>query len=441
MTAGKGTRLSKIAREFNVGISTIVEFLIKKGYEVDTNPNTKIAEDIYDILIEEYSTDISAKKESDRLSLKNLREEKETISIHDIDQQRPLQPEMEEEVFIMDPSAKGSIDLPEEKKEKEKEKEKEEKTTPVKKSADKAPETTVAEEEEKIGKEVKVVGKIDLSKVSAKGKRSPVEKVEKKKEEKTVKKTKKAESKEEEVKTVPEPEPPSKKADAKPVEDENFIKTKIEKITGPSVVGKIDLPVEDKEKKAAEKDALKKRRKRIRKDTGRVDISNRPDRKIADKTKSPKKQTGKKRKRLLKPEVSEEDVQKQVKETLARLTDRGKSKAAKYRREKRDAASQKIQEEEKKALEDSNILKVTEFVSVQELASMMDVPATEVIATCMDLGMLVSINQRLDAETLSLVADEFNYKVEFISVEVQEAIAEIEDETIDAGSITFAAQR
>jgi len=404
MTAGKGTRLSKIAREFNVGISTIVEFLIKKGYEVDTNPNTKVPEDIYDILIEEYSTDISAKKESDRLSLKNLREEKETISIHDIDQQRPLQPEMEEEVFIMDPSAKGSIDLPEIKKEKEKEKE--EKTTPVKKSADKAPETTVAEEEEKIGKDVKVVGKIDLGKVSEKGKRSPVDKVEKKKTETTVKKTKKAESKEEEVKTVSEPEPSSKETDVKPVEDENFIKTKIEKITGPSVVGKIDLPVEDKEKKAAEKDALKKRRKRIRKDTGRVDISNRP-RKIADKTKLQKKHTVKKRKRLL---------------------NRGKSKAAKYRRDKRDAVSQKIQEEEKKALEDGNILKVTEFVSVQELASMMDVPATEVIATCMDLGMLVSINQRLDAETLSLVADEFNYKVEFISVEVQEAISEIEDD-------------
>ena len=120
MVAGKGTRLSKIAREFNVGISTIVEFLNKKGYEIDSNPNTKITEDIYDILIEEYSTDISAKKESDRLSLKNLRDEKETISIHDIDQQRPSQQETEEEVFIKDSSAIGGIDLSEPEKEKEK---------------------------------------------------------------------------------------------------------------------------------------------------------------------------------------------------------------------------------------------------------------------------------------------------------------------------------
>ena len=148
-----------------------------------------------------------------------------------------------------------------------------------------------------------------------------------------------------------------------------------------------------------------------------------------DKIRTQKKQVGgKRRKRHLKPEVSEEDVQKQVKETLARLTDRGKSKAAKYRREKRDAASQKVQAEEKQAEEERNVLKLTEFVSVQELASMMNVQATEVIATCMDLGMFVSINQRLDAETLSMVSEEFNFTVEFISVEVQEAIAEVEDD-------------
>jgi translation initiation factor IF-2 len=126
--------------------------------------------------------------------------------------------------------------------------------------------------------------------------------------------------------------------------------------------------------------------------------------------------------------VSEEDVQKQVKETLARLTDRSKSKGAKYRREKREAASQKLQEEAIKLQEESNIIKVTEFVTVQELASLMDVPVTEVIAKCMELGLFVSINQRLDAETLAVVSDEFNYMIEFISVEVQEAIAEDTDD-------------
>ncbi len=134
--AGKGTRLSKIAREFNVGISTIVEFLNKKGYEVDPNPNTKVTEEIYDILIEEYSADISVKKESDLLSLKNLRDKKETISINDIDQQKPSQVDVEEEFFIKDPTASGKIDL---------------------------------REVEEL--EVKVVGKVDLDAVSGRGRK------------------------------------------------------------------------------------------------------------------------------------------------------------------------------------------------------------------------------------------------------------------------------
>ncbi len=215
----------------------------------------------------------------------------------------------------------------------------------------------------------------------------------------------------------------------KEVEDENFIKTKITKITGPSVVGKIELPPpEDKEKKAADKAALKKKRKRIKKDTERVDLGEKGNKEAADKSKTQKKPVLKKRRKPLKPEVSEEDVQKQVKETLARLTDRTKSKGAKYRREKREAVSQKLHEEAIKLKEESNIIKVTEFVTVQELASLMDVPATEVIAKCMELGLFVSINQRLDAETLAVVSDEFNYKIEFISVEVQEAIAEDDDD-------------
>jgi translation initiation factor IF-2 len=268
-----------------------------------------------------------------------------------------------------------------------------------------------------------VVGKIDLE--------AP-----KKKTTRTASKTKKAEPEEiaaKAEKTTEVAEPPTeeieKKVAKKEVEDENFIKTEITKITGPSVVGKIELPPpEDKEKKAADKAALKKKRKRIKKDTERVDLGEKGDKETVDKSKTQKKPAVKKRKKPLKPEVSEEDVQKQVKETLARLTDRTKSKGAKYRREKREAVSQKLQEEAIKQEEESNIIKVTEFVTVQELASLMDVPATEVIAKCMELGLFVSINQRLDAETLAVVSDEFNYKIEFISVEVQEAIAEDVDD-------------
>lgn len=447
--AGKGTRLSKIAREFNVGISTIVEFLNKKGYQVDPNPNTKVTEEIYDILIDEYSADISVKKESDLLSLKNLRDRKETISINDIDQKKPSQVDVEEEFFIKDSSATAKIDLPEEDE-----------------------------------PDIKVVGKVDLDAISGRGKKTrevpekPAEepakeeapaKGETAKKEPPTAKDKKDKGTEDEVKVVDttdvetpqkkttpaarkttkvEPEgkaaKPEKPAEVtepaeekskettgakKEVKDENFIKTEITKITGPSVVGKIELPpAEDREKKAADKAALKRKRKRIKKDTERVDLGEKGKKESVEKSTAQKKSAIKKRRKPLKPEVSEEDVQKQVKETLARLTDRTKSKGAKYRREKREAVSQKLQAEADKLEEESNIIKVTEFVTVQELASLMDVPATEVIAKCMELGLFVSINQRLDAETLAVVSDEFNYKVEFISVEVQEAIAEDDDD-------------
>jgi translation initiation factor IF-2 len=445
--AGKGTRLSKIAREFNVGISTIVEFLNKKGYEVDPNPNTKVTEEIYSILIEEYSADISVKKESDLLSLKNLRDKKETISINDIDQQKPSQVDVEEEFFIKDSSATTKIDLPEgeelevkvvgkvdldavsgrgkkkkEVPEKPAEEPSKEEAPDKGKTAKKKTKPAKEKKDKEDDVDVKVVGEIDQE--TTKKKTTPA-----------ARKTTKAEPEEIAVKAetlakVAEPaaDEIEETVEKKESEDENFIKTEIEKITGPSVVGKIELPVEDKEKKAADIAAMKKKRKRIKKDTERVDLGEKGDKETADKSKTLKKTAVKKRKKPLKPEVSEEDVQKQVKETLARLTDRSKSKGAKYRREKRDEASRKLQEEAIKLEEESNIIKVTEFVTVQELASLMDVPATEVIAKCMELGLFVSINQRLDAETLAVVSEEFNYKVEFISVEVQEAIAEDADD-------------
>ena len=166
-------------------------------------------------------------------------------------------------------------------------------------------------------------------------------------------------------------------------------------------------------------DAESKKEKKQKKETAKPAEKKEKDEQIADAEKKMK---------VAGEDPDAEDVQKQVKETLARLTDRTKSKGAKYRREKREAVSQKLQEEAIKQEKDSNIIKVTEFVTVQELASLMDVPATEVIAKCMELGLFVSINQRLDAETLAVVSDEFKYKIEFISVEVQEAIAEDDDD-------------
>jgi translation initiation factor IF-2 len=160
----------------------------------------------------------------------------------------------------------------------------------------------------------------------------------------------------------------------------------------------------------------RKRRKRIRKDTERIDVVKAsPAVKAAGDTDAKKDLGKKKKKKLHRPEVNEEDVQKQIKDTLAKLTTKGKSKGSKYRREKRDIFSQKAQAEHDRLEEEKNIVKVTEFVSASELATMMNVPVNEVIQVCMSLGLMVSINQRLDAETLSIVADEFNFKVEVVS--------------------------
>jgi translation initiation factor IF-2 len=230
--------------------------------------------------------------------------------------------------------------------------------------------------------------------------------------------------------------PAEVKAEGAPVApaEPELIKARAEKLAGPTIVGKIQLPVE-KDKKGtsdSDKERRKKRRKRIQKDTEKVNLQARPhdDAKKVEEAKKPSR-----KKKLLKKEVNEEDVQKQIKDTLARLTSKGtKSKGSKYRREKRAIFSERAAAEAELKDQQKNILKMTEFVTVNELATMMNVPVTKIIATCMSLGLFVSINQRLDAETLTVVADEFGYKVEFVSVDIQEAIEEHEDHPEDLES-------
>lgn len=422
-----------------MGILTIVDFLNKKGYDVPANPNTKVSPEIYDILVKEYSSDITAKKESERLNLYGLQEKKESVSISDMESERGESGE--EEVLIMDTARAGEPEAGqkeegtaeeteeeelEEKEETAGEKEKkpaaktaeEDKTKSAdKESADKekeqAEEEKKAVEGKKAEKDIKVVGKIDLD--------SGVQ-------EKTGPEAKKAGKKEEPEKKETETTPPGeaeKKTEEKhgPAKEEDFIKRDVARLSGPTVVGKIDLPAgREGEGGEERKRKKKKKRKRIKRDTERVDISDRDE-----QGRKTGRKTGKKRKRNQKHEVDEEDVQKQIKDTLARLTSKGKSKASKYRREKREAQSQKTEEQAMQAAEEKHTLRVTEFVSVSELASMMDVTPTEVIGKCMDIGLFMSINQRMDAETIALIADEFGYKVEFISVDVQETI----DEEID----------
>ncbi|MFW5756494.1 MAG: translation initiation factor IF-2, partial [Tangfeifania sp.] len=269
--------------------------------------------------------------------------------------------------------------------------------------------------------EIKVVGKINLDSLNQKTRPTKKSKKEKEKERKERLKQKELAKKER-----------ARAQKLSESEKEETYKSKREKLNGPTVVGKIDLP--EKKSKKLQKDtseaaSLKKRRKRI-KDSGKIKFEDKQQGSEKPRVEQKlTKQGSKKKKVQLKKEVDDVEVQKQIKNTLARLTSKGKSKGSKYRRDKRAAVSEKKQADFEKTQENKKMLKVTEFVSVSELANMMDANVNEVISTCMSLGLFVSINQRLDAETLSVVADEFGYKVEFVSADIQESIDETEEDS------------
>ena len=470
-----GKRLSKVAREFNVGHHTIVEFLQKKGFKVETNPNTKISEEMYSLLAQEYRGDSHVKKESEKLAKMKEKSKKESISLSDI--RGDVEPVKEIEKTAEEPAAPkdsgpkvvGKVDLkafkPKKKEEAPKPVEKKEpkKEEPKEPTPAKPVEKTVKTEEKPVAKkpvkkpehiptkidkvdETKVVGKIDLdSKPTSKPKKSEAPKQEKVKKVEKVEKVEKTEKAQPKATKPVEEAPVKAQNEAKTeAQEDAFRPTQVKKLSGPTVVGKIELPktpTKSTENKDANKNANKKRkRKRIKKDKEKVDINQKQqqggqggqqgqggDRKDNRQRQRPAKA----KKRPVKAEVNEEDVQKQIKDTLARLTSKGKSKGAKHRREKREMQSQRQQAEMEKADQEKSILKVTEFVTANELANMMEVQVNQIIATCMSLGMFVSINQRLDAETLALVAEEFGYTIEFVSAEVVESIQEEEDKEED----------
>lgn len=397
--AEKTIRLNKVAREFNVGVSTLVEYLNNKGHEVDSNPNTKISEEQYKVLSKEFCSDINLKKESKKVDLKSTRAKKEIISI---------ETEKAEEIS--------------------------------------------AKDEAKLESNIRVVGKIDLDTTKHK---KPEVKKEVKKEAKKEEQKQKAEIKHEKPKKIEEvkKETPEKKDAEISISSAPTIKDEVK------VVGRIDLDAinqrtrparkskAEKEKERKEKETekrkkpgegssndAKKKRKRIHKKDEKVDITkpnssnnNGGTPNIEAKKRSLKKL---KKKPAIKAEVSEEDVQKQIKETLARLTSKGKSKGSKHRKDKREAFTQKRQAEEEQAELEKNIIKIAEFVTCNELATMMNVQVNEIISACMSLGLFVSINQRLDAETISLVADEFGYEATFVNAdEADEEDIEEEEES------------
>ena len=418
-------RLNKVTRDLNVGITTVVEFLQKKGYDVESNPNAKITEEQYDELVKEFSKDKNLKKETEKLTQERQTKDrgKSSVAIEGFEE-----PKKEEEIDLR-PASKfkpvGKIDLdalnkkpeapaqpePEAVQTSVEEKETESEKEPMSKEN---PETNNTEDKDGVFKirptefksGINVLGKIDLDALNQSTRPKKKTKEEKRKE--RDEKEKQRQQQRQQMK-------------------ESIIK-EIRK----------DKPMKDGDEEAGKK----KKRNRIGKE--RIDI-NAPqaqqgmnahkeggkDANMQKGGKLSKDQAKPNKDRFKKPapkvEVSDEDVAKQVKETLARLTNKTKNKAAKYRKEKRDNVRDRMMEQEEMEQEESKILKLTEFVTANELANMMDVPVTKVIGTCMSIGMMVSINQRLDAETINLVAEEFGYQTEYVSAEVSQAITEEAD--------------
>jgi len=399
--AGKAKRLNKVAKEYNVSISTIVDFLATKGFEIDSKPNTKIEGEILEVLEEEYADDKLAKEKSKKVAI--TREKRESVSLKDVKQQKKEVEEVSEDFSLEDFKKSAPVKEVTSEKEEVKEVEKEESTKEI-----------IGEGDVKLT----VVDKIDLDSINQKTR--PDRKKKTKKD--TTKPKKPAKSIENKVEEIKKEEPIEKQTTTEETKKVvETIKAKSEELSGPKVVGKIDLPVKKEKKKKETYAEKRKKRKRIKK----VDPS-----KLAAQEAN-KKKFGKKKKRVEKVAPTEEEIQKEIKETLARLQGKGKNKGAKFRREKRDAVAQKREEELEQAELEKSILKLSEFVTVSELAAMMDVSATEVIGKCMGLGIFASINQRLDAETIQLVASDFGYETEFISAEVQESIIEEEDKEED----------
>lgn len=408
-------KISKVAKDLNVGISTLVEFLQKNNQNVEDNLNTRITDEQYEMLVRAFKNDKDLKSKSDKYSSDRHKEKAKPAPAPHVAPKEEIKT-----VVVPQPKVVGKINLDEINKPKVVETPKPQKTEekPVEKPVEKVPVKPAAEP---------APAKAEPAAAPAKAPEAP----------------------------KPAPEININKGLQVNTET-NEIKTVVETISAPKIIGKINLDElnqqtrpkkKTKEEKRRERLAnkgnngnaegaeQKKKRKRIGKE--KVDIENSSNQNAAPGGRGDdnQKRGGKNKqdrqpkvKRHIKPEVSEEDVQKQIKETLARLTNKPQKKSAKWRKEKREAFEEREREEAELEREESKILRITEFVTANDLALMMDVPVNKIIATCMNIGVMVSINQRLDAETINIVAEEFGFKTEYVSAEVSEAIAEEEDD-------------
>ena len=397
-------RLNKVLRELNISIDRAVDFLETKGIEVEKRPTTKISSEVYQVLSDEFETDANKKVASKEVSEAKLKE-KEALRV---EREKEIEAKLqkEEAVKVEVVKAKSTLEGP------------------------------------------KQVGKIDLDTKKQKVEPSPdaTPPQEKENTEEVKKPTEKeisvTDSNSDESKVVEEVNASKgeKLTDTEEPKEEK-VATKYQKLTGPKISGnKIDLSQFNKPKKKKEENKssdkaadAKKKRRRISKaspstggGSGRASGNNRASGNRG------KARGGQRRPQAIKAEPSAEEVQKQVRETLEKLQGKtNKGKGAKYRREKRDQHREQTEIDQQIEAAESKILKVTEFVTANEVATMMDVGVTQIISACMSLGMMVTMNQRLDAETLSIVAEEFGYKVEFITADIEESFEEIEDKEED----------
>tara|TARA_B100000768_G_scaffold82571_1_gene78199 strand:+ start:87 stop:2909 length:2823 start_codon:yes stop_codon:yes gene_type:complete len=435
MSEVKTMRLNKVLREFNISLDRAVEFLSSKGYEVESRPTTKISNKEYQVMFEEFQTDKSKKVASKEVG-EEKRKEKEDIRLaseRELEERKQRieasRKVIKAQVKLEAPITLGKIDLNTKKPlEDKKEAVKKEVSTPEKE--EKIVELKTTKEAPKvISKEALKIVKKEISKEAPKTVKKEVS-TPVKKETSAVKKEEKSTETLPLKKETPAVETVVTSKDSDVIKDPEKVVTQYKRLDGPRIIGeKIDLSQfkkpEKKKKVTTDADKEKKsKRRRISKSPPKV-----------GRVGTQQNNRGGVRKKVAhtpKEEPSEADVQKQVRETLEKLQGKSsKGKGAKYRRDKRDVHRQKTEDDQAIQEAESKLLKVTEFVTVSEVATMMDVPVTQIISTCMSLGMMVTMNQRLDAETLTIVADEFDYEVEFITSDIEEAVQVEEDSPED----------
>ncbi len=489
MSEDKKINLLKAAKEFNLSIGTIVEHLGKKGVTIDNKPTTKLTDEQYGILLKDFQSDKTIREEAKTIAIGKARREEivppaETTTTT----KTKVDVEQEEEILIKNvvvtpdileskpvvkaeepaaPSLKilGKIDLDnlsgKTKSDKKAKEAKEAKDAKEVKEANEVKETKAEVVEKKEKEEVPAPAKKAEAPIEKKKaepvapveeKKVEVEKKEKKAEKEVEKPVEKAEPKAEPVKVAEVVVATPEVNTTEEVVDDEVIRAKAQKLSGPNIVGSIDLSQFAAKKKATPvasssgntADQKKKRKRKENKPVnpnapatggGNREGGNKDGNRNFNDRKKPGGGYQGNRPNTPKEEPTEKEIQDQIKATLARLSGAGKSgkfaQRAKLRREKRDNVAASAEEAAKELELQSKILKVTEFVTANELAKMMDVQVTKVISTCMSLGMFVSINQRLDAETLTIVADEFGYEVQFVSTEEQEVELDIEDKPED----------